>query len=174
MQDLTSQPNLDKLRGIVSGARPGKEMLANTIWGEITWSAQLGRPAHALSSGFDLTLHVVRTETRVEGNSEVPFELNEPRDKPFMWDGAEQNGHFRVLFMASGATKAANPRGLRVDNPNVFGLKFAPGVSFQGAGPLAPPGVNTIVPETARVVLNEGDVGIVEFSVVRKRPGLGG
>ena len=149
-------------------------MLANTIWGEITWSAQLGRPAHNLSSGFDLTLHVVRTETRVEGNSEVPFHPNEPKDKPFMWDGTEQNGHFRVLFMASGATKAVNPRGLRGDKPKVCGLKCAPGVPFQGAGPVAPPGGNSIVPETASVGLDEGDVGIVDFSVVRKRPGLGG
>jgi hypothetical protein len=174
ISDLTSQPDLNRLRGIASGVLPGKDLIRNTIWGEIRWSALLGRPsAPTLSAGFHVTYDVIERDAKQEGGAEEPFDLPARKPTPFMWDAAERDGELAVLLMAEGTPRAMNPRGFRVDNPNVFTVGFAPGVPFVGRSQLAPLGLTTVVPERQSVIFDDGDVAVVEFRVRNVRPGAG-
>jgi hypothetical protein len=174
ISDLTSQPDLNRLRGIASGVLPGKDLIRNTIWGEIRWSALLGRPsAPTLSAGFQVTYDVIQREPDQQGGAQVPVDLPARRPTPFMWDAVERDGELAVLLMAEGTPRAMNPIGFRVDNPNIFTVGFAPGVPFVGRSQLAPLGLATVVPERQSAIFDDGDVAILKFGVRNVRPGAG-
>jgi hypothetical protein len=114
--------------------------------------------------------HVIETHARVEGGVQVPFDITAPKPSPLMWDGVEHGGELAVLFMATGANRAPNAIGFRVDNPNVIMVDFDPGVPFRGRSPLAPLGIETIVPSKSTAILDEGEVALLEFRIKAERP----
>ena len=171
ISDLTSQPDFTKLREILAGTRPGRERLANTVWGTIRWSRQLGCPGTpTLAAGF-VIMHIVdRTEHMLKGNAEIPFVVREPQPPPILWDGTGTGAEHAVHFFSHAAgARPANARSPRDENANEFTPELAPGIAWAGRSPFAPPGVLGFHPPRTKVVL-EGDAKEIDILL---RPGFG-